>query len=636
MATPDRLRYLARRQPWLSLFLKFIDRLRIDSKELVADDERGSPLILWHSQRMFLEQLADGLAKGQRTVYVLKGRQEGISTITLALLLFWVAVRPRTIAAMVCNSDDVKGAFRNTLERYVKSFPANFFGASFAKQRHNDRHFLFTNGSRIDYLVAGKRKENWGESRGYSVCLCTEVADYGSDKGIKSFMEALAQANPDRLFLFESTAKGVANAWHDMWYAAEDELSINRIFLGWWSANLNTLPRADPNFRRFGVRPPDGDETKLCNDVLERYGHIVTVEQLAWYRWRLSLSDEQSQHQNQPWTENQAFILTGYSFFQTARLQNRYEEIYHGSIPFKAYRFEMGTSFWAMKMERIMEMERYDEIELKVWEDPIAEAQYSIGADPAGGASDKANNFCISVWRCFADKMVQVAEYAGNRFETNQCAWVLAGLAGAYRNCMVNLELWGGGAVVMNEFDNIRARLRQEMFAAPNRANTWDEDFMSTARWFLYRRVDSLGAGYVYNYKTNASNKIALFSLFRDAFTSEILVINSVQMLEEMADMVQEKPDAGPAAPGSLKDDRPFTGALAVWAWNEWLRMPLIAAGATYERVMAEAEGRNTTAERMMDRLVYDYFRRREDGADDEPEPDAWASEGWKAERGLV
>ncbi|HXE51223.1 MAG TPA: hypothetical protein VN663_22790 [Ramlibacter sp.] len=584
---------------------------------------------------MFLEQVGDGFLKNQRMIYVLKSRQLGISTITTALLLFWVAVHPRTIAALVCNDEEVRNAFRDTLDRYMKSFPPNFFGSSFVKQRHNERHFLFSNGSRIDYLVAGKRKENWGESRGYSACLCTEVASYGSDKGIKSFMEALAQSNEDRLFLFESTAKGVANAWHDMWESAEDELSINRIFLGWWASEMNYLPRNSPNYRRFGLTPPNGEEHQLCNEVLEEYGHVVTMEQLAWWRWRLSLSDQQSQEQNQPWTARQAFVLSGYSFFQTRLLQNRYREIVEQDIKFKAYRFEMGNSFWAMRLERITDPAYRDQIELKIWEDPIIEAQYVIGADPAGGQGEKTNNFCISVWRCFADKMVQVAEYAGNRFQSNQCAWVLAGLAGAYRNCMVNLELWGGGAVVMNEFDAIRAQLRQEMYATQNRDNAWDDDFMSTARWFLYRRVDSLGAGFVYNFKTSASNKVALFEGFRNAYQTDTLIVNSMPMLEEMNDMVQEKPDLAPAAPGSLKDDRPFAAALAVWAWNEWLRMPLIAAGATYDRVMNEAAGRNTVAERMMDRLVYSYFSRRE-AEDDDDEPPAWAGDPWRQERGLM
>src|SRR5947207_2693907 len=110
----DNLRSLSRRQPWLSLFLKFIDYLRIDSKEVPAEDERGTRLRLWNTQGMFLEQLAEGMAAGARMFYCLKGRQEGISTITLALLLFWVAVRPRTIAALVTNNDEVRDAFRNT------------------------------------------------------------------------------------------------------------------------------------------------------------------------------------------------------------------------------------------------------------------------------------------------------------------------------------------------------------------------------------------------------------------------------------------------------------------------------------------------------------------------------------------
>src|SRR6478609_2812370 len=92
----DKLNRLARRQHWLGPFLKFIDAIRIDSKEVPAEDERGSRLQLWTTQRMFLEQLAEGLDRGQHTFVTLKGRQQGLSTITLAVLLFWVAVHPRS------------------------------------------------------------------------------------------------------------------------------------------------------------------------------------------------------------------------------------------------------------------------------------------------------------------------------------------------------------------------------------------------------------------------------------------------------------------------------------------------------------------------------------------------------------
>ncbi|MDE2020688.1 MAG: hypothetical protein KGJ13_10165, partial [Patescibacteria group bacterium] len=69
---------------WLPLFYKFIRLLRIDSKEAPAIDARGSPLNLWGSQQIFLEELAAGLDKGVRTFYVLKSRQLGITTVSLA------------------------------------------------------------------------------------------------------------------------------------------------------------------------------------------------------------------------------------------------------------------------------------------------------------------------------------------------------------------------------------------------------------------------------------------------------------------------------------------------------------------------------------------------------------------------
>ena len=624
---------LSRRQPWLSLFLRFIDKLRIDSKEVAAEDERGARLELWQTQRMCLEQMAEGLILGRRMFYILKGRQEGISTLTLAIFLFWIAIRPRTIGALVTPSEEVRDAFRDTLARYVASFPASFFGSKFTKIRHNASHFLFSNGSRIDYLVAGQSKTNWGESRGYSVCLCTEVAKYGKDAGIKSFIEALAQSNPDRLFMFESTAQG-PNHWQEMWQDAEEESTICRIFLGWWAHTLNIVKRSDPRFQKHGLNPANGEEIELCNQVLERFGHVVTMEQLAWWRWKLATSDRQSAEQNQPWLPEQAFVLSGYSFFQMRRLQNRYEEVYRNGTPFKAYRFLMGNSFWAMKLEQIMEISRYDDIELKVWEDPIKEAQYVIGCDPAYGHSEHSNNHCVSVWRCYADKLVQVAEYADNRFQSNHCAWILAGLAGAYRNSMVNLELYGPGRVVMNEFDNIRNQLRQEIFNPQREANSWEEDFMSGARWFLYRRIDNPGPGFVYNFETTEKRKFELFNLFRDCFTSDILVINSVKMLEEMATMVQEKSDIAPQSPGRQKDDRPFAAALAVYAWNEWVRNPMIAIGATYERVQASASGHPDGPRAIVDRLVYSYFQRAEaeaEALDMEP----WATDSWRSERGL-
>ena len=164
---------------WLALFGEFIAELRINSKEVLAEDERGVELKLWGSQKRFLEQLCVGLHKGVRSFYCLKARQEGISTISLAIDLFWLAMHPGLQGVLVVDDEENRDKFRLIIKRYLQSFPAGFFGQSFkvVKGKDNKSFTHFTNGSTADYLVAGKRKKaTLGESRAYNCAVVTEVA----------------------------------------------------------------------------------------------------------------------------------------------------------------------------------------------------------------------------------------------------------------------------------------------------------------------------------------------------------------------------------------------------------------------------------------------------------------------------
>ena len=174
---------------------------------------------------------------------------------------------------------------------------------------------------------------------------------------------------------------------------------------------------------------------------------------------------------------------------------------------------------------------------------------------------------------------------------------------------------------------------------------------MAGARWFMYRRQDSPGPGFVYNFETSSKRKMELFNKFRDSFTSDLLEINSARCIEEMNNMVQEKGDIAPAAPGRQHDDRPFAAALAHFAWDSVdcgaLRISLIAAGATYERVAAAERGENVGGQALVDKLVYQFFSRAEEDAMEREEAGPWAHEdnpdpfllsaaGWRARRGLA
>ena len=55
---------MAAQNKWLRLFQDFVADIRIVSKEVVSDDPRGTPLVLWESQRRFIKNVGEGLDDG--------------------------------------------------------------------------------------------------------------------------------------------------------------------------------------------------------------------------------------------------------------------------------------------------------------------------------------------------------------------------------------------------------------------------------------------------------------------------------------------------------------------------------------------------------------------------------------------
>jgi hypothetical protein len=217
---------------------------------------------------------------------------------------------------------------------------------------------------------------------------------------------------------------------------------------------------------------------------------------------------------------------------------------------------------------------------------------------------------CIQVFRCFADKLVQVAEFATHDMEAKHAAWVLFHLASAYKDCVVNVELGGPGQLVMTEFNHLRELLRAEMYRPDVEARKW-EDAASGARWYLYHRPDSMGAGYLYNFETTWRTKAPLMHGFKGDYISRMFVIRSKALLLEMANVVSDDGEIG--APESKdeneKDDRVFAAAFAHKAWKDWVQSDMLAQGLTYERVMNEEKNPQTKVQRSIDGIVWGFLK---------------------------
>src|SRR5713101_3568652 len=91
--------------------------------------------------------------------------------------------------------------------------------------------------------------------------------------------------------------------------------------------------------------------------------------------------------------------------------------------------------------------------------------------------------------RCYADKIVQVAEIGTPSWTDQQFAWVIAHLAGWYGDCMLNLEMLGPGFAVYNELLNLK-RMAATLPPGDPRAGAFD--VIGRIRDYLFKKQDSI------------------------------------------------------------------------------------------------------------------------------------------------
>src|SRR5262249_3956869 len=308
---------------------------------------------------------------------------------------------------------------------------------------------LLENGSVLQYMVAGTRgSNNLGTSRALNFLHATEVAKWGDNVNLDSLMASLAERHPDRLYIFESTANGF-NHFYQMCCRAQEDVRTQRFFfIGWWAKEVYKITKSDPRFADHMKDDATVDEKAKAKIVAESYAWRIQPEQLAWYRWRSEMRSvgEGSMEQEFPWHEEEAFIETGKMFFPAKILSADLRKVMDGkSVLFKGYRYALGDTFTDTSLD-VMKLDPVTyaaHAELRVWQEPRAGARYVIGVDPAYGRSRDGggDSHAISVWRCYADKFIQVAEYDTPEPETYQVIWVIAHLAGAYQDCIINLEV---------------------------------------------------------------------------------------------------------------------------------------------------------------------------------------------------
>ena len=258
--------------------------------QVVDKRQQLVPFFFNDVQADFVRQLA--AAPVGRPLFVLKGRQQGFTTLITAIQLCYCLVR--------CNfsgftlADTAENAATIFADK-AKALYARLPPALRPKTKYNSRKELVFGGLGSGWRV-GTAGENLGRSRTLHFVHYSEVAFYRCP--LSALQRSLGEATTaDAIVVYESTANGY-NSAKDLW----DSGACVNLFYAWWRTAEYRLNAPLPN------NPDPWLVARL--QWLRSMG--LDQEQLSWYAAKYAgYLDKQSIRQEYPCTPDEAWLTTG-------------------------------------------------------------------------------------------------------------------------------------------------------------------------------------------------------------------------------------------------------------------------------------------------------------------------------------
>lgn len=493
-------------------------------------------LRLNESQDLVLEVMRKIQAKGKsQRIAIIKARQLGMSTLIEALIAWRTMFFPNARAIVVSdNADNAADLFGKMLHIY-DHMP--WWLKPMIDRRKEDKGLKFDNpdeglrgkepGLQSSVSVqAATQITGVGQGRSINSAHLSEWADWQEDKAIEIIQEDIGNAlaeDPYTFAFLESTAKGAGTFAHKLWrrqVAMAEMAEWYPLFIPWFFDREHFVApskgwRPDQTGRDLKDRiKRDWVRCTRCGSYREIAHNgeslvgvtcwhcnagtfepvVLTDGQLYWRHNKAANSSMDAKTkktflQEQPSTSEEAFQVSGYTVFPlecieyvATTIDKRLQENggamighfdekgrYHAMIGRKRRRCRVpGCAF----------DHAYDPNHLKVWEEPVENAQYVVGADVSEGLGGDADYSVAWVNRIggFGGVDTHVATFRCNEIGPIEFGDVLNFLGRWYNEALMSVEV--------NKYDSCFTQVRQyHMYPNNFRWKHVDATNMQSNKW---------------------------------------------------------------------------------------------------------------------------------------------------------
>ncbi len=385
------------------------------------------PLVLNRVQRRLIERIiAQVETTGKIRFVILKGRQQGASTVISAFIYWWVSQRTGQKGLVIAHEATSTQTLFGMYERCYEHTPELLKPKT---KFSNRKELVFDKlDSGVMVATAGGKAIARGETL---QCMhLSEVAFWNKTFANTNF-NGLIQALPDAdgtMCFVESTANGVTGQFHDLWEGAvAGHNGFEPFFSAWFESD------------EYRETPPEGFQRTHEEDELATE-HGLDDGQLYWRRRKIATNGLDLFMQEYPCTANEAFITSGRPVFDIPTLQAMKDK-----APAPLYRMavEPTTDDKGVTTHKVVKHARG---ELNVYVERKEGETYYIGADVSVGIKDpEKSDWCVA--QVLDGKKRQVAVWRG-QVTPDHYARVLNALGYYYNIAMIAPERNGHGLLV--------------------------------------------------------------------------------------------------------------------------------------------------------------------------------------------
>lgn len=298
---------------WLKNFVKIVD----NHSQLI-------PFKLNDQQKEIVKSIYD---KHIKFSIIGKGRQLGITTLSLGLMLYTAITKPNSNCIVLSYSGDSVNEVYTKLQKMYESIPEKYT----SKPRKFNRHeLLLENGSRITNSTVGHKELGRGAT--YNFIHITEFAFWENEqdtKGLLALEQSLAKDKSSKL-LIESTANGVSSNYYRLFTNAYKGHSRYKAFFFPWYADKNNYyaeyKEAETWYKSInhGRRLESKDLTPLEQDLYKKGANLL---QIMWREWKLLDISKKQFCQEFPSNADEMFQSSNVGVFDANTITERYNYI---------------------------------------------------------------------------------------------------------------------------------------------------------------------------------------------------------------------------------------------------------------------------------------------------------------------